>query len=58
MSKRERKSRHLAAASYLRSVVDEDEIVEVVASHYLDAYLAAPTTRTRGRSRPTRSRRS
>jgi len=42
MSKRERKSRHLAAASYLRSVVDEDEIVEVVASHYLDAYLAAP----------------
>jgi len=42
MSKRERKSRHLAAASYLRSVADEDEIVEVVASHYLDAYLAAP----------------
>jgi class 3 adenylate cyclase/tetratricopeptide (TPR) repeat protein len=42
MSKRERKSRHLAAASYLRSVVDEDEIVEVVASHYLDAYLSAP----------------
>jgi class 3 adenylate cyclase/tetratricopeptide (TPR) repeat protein len=42
MSRRERKSRHLAAASYLRSVVDEDEIVEVVASHYLDAYLSAP----------------
>lgn len=42
MSKRERKARHLAAASYLRSVVDEDEIVEVVASHYLDAYLSAP----------------
>ncbi|MDQ4109272.1 MAG: hypothetical protein M3138_10775, partial [Actinomycetota bacterium] len=42
MSKRERKSRHLAAASYLRSVVDEDEIVEVIASHYLDAYLSAP----------------
>jgi predicted ATPase/class 3 adenylate cyclase len=42
MSKRERKSRHLAAASYLRSVVDEVEIVEVVASHYLDAYLSAP----------------
>jgi predicted ATPase/class 3 adenylate cyclase len=42
MSKRERKSRHLAAASYLRSVVDEDEIVEVVASHFLDAYLSAP----------------
>jgi predicted ATPase/class 3 adenylate cyclase len=42
MSKRERKSRHLAAAAYLRSVADEDEIVEVVASHYLDAYRAAP----------------
>jgi class 3 adenylate cyclase/tetratricopeptide (TPR) repeat protein len=42
MSKRERKLRHLAAASYLRSVVDEDEIVEVVASHFLDAYLSAP----------------
>ncbi len=42
MSKRERKVRHLAAAAYLRSALDEDEIVEVVASHLLDAYLAAP----------------
>ena len=42
MSKRERKARHLAAAAYLRRAVDEDEIVEVVASHLLDAYLAAP----------------
>jgi tetratricopeptide (TPR) repeat protein len=42
MSKKERKSRHLAAAAYLRAVADEDEIVEVVASHYLDAYNAAP----------------
>ena len=42
MSKRERKARHLAAAAYMRSVVDEDEIVEVMASHLLDAYLAAP----------------
>jgi class 3 adenylate cyclase/tetratricopeptide (TPR) repeat protein len=42
MSKRERKARHLAAAAYLRSVTDEDEIVEVVASHLLDAYLSAP----------------
>ena len=42
MSKRERKARHLAAAAYLRSMTDEDEIVEVVASHLLDAYLAAP----------------
>jgi class 3 adenylate cyclase/tetratricopeptide (TPR) repeat protein len=42
MSRRERKSRHVAAAAYLRSVADEDEIVEVIASHYLDAYRAAP----------------
>jgi class 3 adenylate cyclase/tetratricopeptide (TPR) repeat protein len=42
MSKRERKARHVAAAAYLRSIADEDEIVEVVASHLLDAYLAAP----------------
>ena len=42
MSKHERKARHLAAATYLRSAVDEDEIVEVVASHLLDAYRAAP----------------
>ncbi|HZB02322.1 MAG TPA: adenylate/guanylate cyclase domain-containing protein [Actinomycetota bacterium] len=42
MSRRERKARHVAAAAYLRSVADEDEIVEVVASHLLDAYLAAP----------------
>jgi class 3 adenylate cyclase/tetratricopeptide (TPR) repeat protein len=42
MSRHERKARHLAAANYLRSAVDEDEIVEVVASHLLDAYRAAP----------------
>ena len=42
MSKHERKARHLAAAAYLRSAADEDEIVEVVASHLLDAYRAAP----------------
>ena len=42
ISRRDRKTRHLAAAAFLRSLVDEDEIVEVVASHYLDAYRAAP----------------
>jgi predicted ATPase/class 3 adenylate cyclase len=44
LSKRERKDRHLAAARYLASVwgAEEDEIVEVVAAHYLDAYSAAP----------------
>ena len=41
LSRRDRKLRHLAAAEYLRSLGDE-EVVEVVASHYLDAYRAAP----------------
>jgi class 3 adenylate cyclase/tetratricopeptide (TPR) repeat protein len=43
LSKGERRSRHLAAAAYLESAFpDEEEIVEVLASHYLDAYRAAP----------------
>jgi class 3 adenylate cyclase/tetratricopeptide (TPR) repeat protein len=43
ISKRERKTKHLAAAQFLRSISsDEDEAIEVVASHYLDAYTAAP----------------
>jgi class 3 adenylate cyclase/tetratricopeptide (TPR) repeat protein len=43
MSKRDRRPRHLAAAAYLASITgDDDDIVEVVAAHYLDAYNAAP----------------
>jgi class 3 adenylate cyclase/tetratricopeptide (TPR) repeat protein len=42
LSRRERKTLHLAAADYLLSLGDEDEIVEVLASHYVDAYRAAP----------------
>jgi class 3 adenylate cyclase/tetratricopeptide (TPR) repeat protein len=44
LSKRERRSRHLAAATYLRSAFaeDEDEVVEVIASHLLAAYNAGP----------------
>src|SRR5207249_2769014 len=36
---------HLAAATYLESdrLADEEEIVEVVASHYLEAYAADPS---------------
>jgi class 3 adenylate cyclase/tetratricopeptide (TPR) repeat protein len=42
LSKRERKARHLAAAHYLEasSGYDEDEIVEVLSSHYVEAYRA------------------
>ena len=42
LSRRERKTLHLASAEYLRSLGDEDEIVEVLAAHYVDAYHAAP----------------
>jgi len=44
LSKRDRKARHLAAAEHLRAAWagEEDEIAEVMASHYLEAYRAAP----------------
>ena len=43
LSKRERKARHLAAAAHLENVfADEDEVAEVLASHYLAAVEAAP----------------
>jgi tetratricopeptide (TPR) repeat protein len=44
ISKKERKAKHLAAAQFLSSVpsAEEDEIVEVIAAHYLDAFTAAP----------------
>jgi class 3 adenylate cyclase/tetratricopeptide (TPR) repeat protein len=43
LSKRERRARHLAAAAHLAaSFADEDDIVEVLASHYLNAYQAVP----------------
>jgi len=42
LSRRQRKMLHLAAAAYLLSLGDEDEIVEVLAAHYVDAYRAAP----------------
>jgi tetratricopeptide (TPR) repeat protein len=44
LSKKERKARHVAVANYLESswTSDQDEIVEIVASHYVDAFRAAP----------------
>lgn len=43
LSRRERKPRHRAAADYLRRTFpnDGEEVTEVLASHYLDAYRAA-----------------
>jgi class 3 adenylate cyclase/tetratricopeptide (TPR) repeat protein len=43
LSKRERKTRHLAAAAQVEQAYgSEQEVVEVLASHYLAAYQAAP----------------
>jgi tetratricopeptide (TPR) repeat protein len=44
LARRDRKALHLAAAAYLQQnwAAEEGEIVEVIASHYLDAYLADP----------------
>jgi class 3 adenylate cyclase/tetratricopeptide (TPR) repeat protein len=42
LAKRDRKVKHLAAASHLQEAWGEHEVVEVVASHYLDAYEADP----------------
>ena len=52
MSKRDRRPRHLAAADYLIGVAgdENDDVIEVIAAHLLDAYQAVPG---RGRCRPT-----
>jgi predicted ATPase/class 3 adenylate cyclase len=42
LAKADRKAKHLAAAAFLESTASEHELVEVVASHYLDALDAAP----------------
>src|SRR5581483_9642933 len=44
LARSERKARHLAAAAHLVDAfgAGEQEIVEVIAAHYLDAYQAAP----------------
>jgi len=43
LSRRELRARHLAAARYFEeSWTDDVEVVEVIASHYLDACAAAP----------------
>jgi class 3 adenylate cyclase/tetratricopeptide (TPR) repeat protein len=44
ISKRDRKAKHVAAASFLSSQIgsEEDDIVPVVAAHYLDAYALLP----------------
>jgi tetratricopeptide (TPR) repeat protein len=47
LSKKERKAKHLAAAGFVEGTWagEEDEIVEVVASHFLAAYHADPAAK-------------
>ena len=42
LAKRDRRARHLAAAAHLEDAWGDHEVVEVVASHYLDAHELAP----------------
>jgi class 3 adenylate cyclase/tetratricopeptide (TPR) repeat protein len=42
LSKKERRAKHLAAAEYLGEALGEEEVVEVVAAHLLDAYRLDP----------------
>jgi class 3 adenylate cyclase/predicted ATPase len=44
LARRDRKSRHLAAAAFLEreAGLEPDEIAEVIAAHYLDAHAADP----------------
>jgi tetratricopeptide (TPR) repeat protein len=42
LPKRERRAKHVAAAGHLSASLGEDEVAEVVASHYLDAYRLEP----------------
>jgi len=53
LSKKERKSKHLAAARFIEEgwAGEEEEVVEVVAAHYLSAYEAAPETEDAGEIR-------
>ena len=44
LSRHDRKAKHLEAASFVREIwpTDEDEIVDVLAAHYIRAYEAVP----------------
>src|SRR5207249_719952 len=44
VARKDRRAKHLAVATYLETSwgADEDEIVEVIASHYVEAHRAVP----------------
>jgi class 3 adenylate cyclase/tetratricopeptide (TPR) repeat protein len=53
LSRRDRKSRHLAVAAHLRAAFpgDGEEVADVIARHYLDALSAVPGDRDTGEIR-------
>jgi tetratricopeptide (TPR) repeat protein len=53
LSRRDRKARHLVVAAHLRSVFahDGEEVVDVIAQHYLDALAAVPGDHDEGEIR-------
>jgi class 3 adenylate cyclase/tetratricopeptide (TPR) repeat protein len=51
LSRRERRTRHLAAAAYLEQTLSEDEVAEMIAAHYIAAYEAAPDSEGAGEIR-------
>jgi hypothetical protein len=57
LARRDHRARHLAAAAHLEAAwgAKEDEIVEVVAAHYLAAWRAGPDTPDAAGIRPRRS---
>ena len=50
LARKERKARHLKAAAYFETGMgpDEEEIAEVIAAHYLEAYRTAPEAEDAG----------
>src|SRR5207344_894563 len=53
LSRHDRRSKHLAAAAELESAFagEQDEVIEVIASHYFDAYEAVPDAEDAGEIR-------
>ena len=58
LPKRDRKEKHLAAASYLEGAfeTEEDEVVEIIASHYRSAFELAPGAEDSGVGEDTSTR--
>ena len=58
LARRERRTRHLAAAGVPRAELGEDEVAEVIAAHYVAALEAAPDAEDAGRDHGEGARRA